>query len=139
MPANWDGIRLVRESVSVPVVGNGDVFKLGDALRLHEETGVTGVMAARGLLANPALFRGDDVTPRECFRNYVDLTTQYGTPFTTMQQTVLSMGWASLSRSGEWKQAHVERWTERLHVSMSRSVMGIVDTLGDAGLIDPAP
>jgi len=127
MPANWDGIRLVRESVSVPVVGNGDVFKLGDALRLHEETGVTGVMAARGLLANPALFRGDDVTPRECFRNYVDLTTQYGTPFTTMQQTVLSMGWASLSRS------------ERLHVSMSRSVMGILDTLGDAGLIDPAP
>ena len=57
-PVNYDAIKLCKESVSVPLVANGDVFSIDDAHRIHEQTGVDGVMAARGILANPGMFAG---------------------------------------------------------------------------------
>lgn len=55
--ADWNIIRAVKEAVSVPVIGNGDVFTPEDAKRLIEETGVDGIMIARGARGNPWLFR----------------------------------------------------------------------------------
>ena len=55
--ADWSAIRRIREQVSVPVIGNGDIFSAADAKRMLEETGVDGVMAARGAQGNPWLFR----------------------------------------------------------------------------------
>lgn len=54
--ADWNIIRAVKEAVSVPVIGNGDVFTPEDAKRLIEETGVDGIMVARGARGNPWLF-----------------------------------------------------------------------------------
>ena len=54
--ADWNIIRAVKEAVSVPVIGNGDVFTPEDAKRLTEETGVDGIMVARGARGNPWLF-----------------------------------------------------------------------------------
>jgi tRNA-dihydrouridine synthase B len=55
--ADWRWIRMVKEAVNVPIVGNGDVRCGADALRLLEETGCDYVMIARGALGNPWIFR----------------------------------------------------------------------------------
>ena len=55
--ANWDIIRQVKESVNIPVIGNGDVSSGQDAINLMAETGCDFVMIARGSMGNPWIFR----------------------------------------------------------------------------------
>lgn len=55
--ADWESIRRVKAGVSIPVIGNGDIFTAADAVRMLKETGCDAVMAARGVLGNPWLMR----------------------------------------------------------------------------------
>jgi len=54
---HWDHIRQLKESISIPVIGNGGIRTAPDALRMLNETGCDGVMVATATLGNPFLFR----------------------------------------------------------------------------------
>ena len=55
--ANWSIIKEVKENVSIPVIGNGDIFTCYDAKRMIDETGCDAIMIGRGVLGNPWLIK----------------------------------------------------------------------------------
>ena len=55
--ADWDCIARVKRAVSIPVIGNGDVFSPKAYFAIREKTGCDGVMIARGAQGNPWIFR----------------------------------------------------------------------------------
>ena len=55
--ADWDIIRQVKEAVSIPVIGNGDVTGPESAKKMMEETGVDGIMIGRACRGNPWIFK----------------------------------------------------------------------------------
>ncbi|CAD0013323.1 unnamed protein product [Aureobasidium pullulans] len=66
----------IQAQTTLPVLANGDVYSLEDAHRIAKETGVDGVMAARGLLENPTLFAGFDKTPIEAVSQFIHYAVQ---------------------------------------------------------------
>ena len=79
--ADWDIIRQVKEAVSIPVIGNGDVTTPEKAEELVQTTGCDGIMIARGAQGNPWIFsemigkEKNGVTPprpdKEAIRNMI--------------------------------------------------------------------
>ena len=95
-PADWDIIREVKRSLSIPVIANGGISSYSDALRCLEHTGADGVMSSEALLENPKmfseegdrLFRTDYVRFQlQTVREFLDLVEGFGKP----QQNVSSV------------------------------------------------
>ena len=55
--ANWELIKELKESVNIPVIGNGDINSVDDYKKMVDTTGCDAVMIARGALGNPWIFK----------------------------------------------------------------------------------
>ena len=55
--ADWEIIRQVKQAVSIPVIGNGDIKNAQDAKNMLEQTNTDGIMIGRGSMGNPWIFR----------------------------------------------------------------------------------
>ncbi len=55
--ADWEIIKEIKQSVNIPVIGNGDVVDEETAYQMFEQTGVDGIMIGRGSFGNPWIFR----------------------------------------------------------------------------------
>ncbi len=55
--ADWDFIKSIKESIDIPVIGNGDIFEPIDAIKMMDYTGCDGVAIGRGAMGNPWIFK----------------------------------------------------------------------------------
>lgn len=81
--ADWTKLTKLRTHVTIPVIASGDLFTAQDARRCLEQTGVQGVMFARGALWDPSIFRkfralAPDAKPFRCLPEYgIDLVQRH--------------------------------------------------------------
>lgn len=82
--ADWDIIRQVKEAVSIPVIGNGDILTAQDVYEMRRQTGCDGFMIGRGAQGNPWIFRqilhfmqtGEEL-PRPNLQEVVDMILRH--------------------------------------------------------------
>ena len=80
-PVSLEAIKILTSHTTIPTLSNGDIFTLPDA-KLHSEgTGVDGVMSARGILQNPALFAGFEACPWEAVETFMNKVVKAPIPF----------------------------------------------------------
>ena len=101
--ADWDIIKQVKQSVNIPVIGNGDIKSKEDAKRIFEMTGVDGIMVGRAALGNPWIFseiiRGEDssnISNEEKLRiilKHIDLEIQDKGEITGIREMRKHIGW----------------------------------------------
>ncbi|TGZ81428.1 hypothetical protein EX30DRAFT_330994 [Ascodesmis nigricans] len=120
IPPNLDAIRAVKQHATVPVLANGDVFTLRDALHISSYTGVDGVMAARGLLTNPCLFAGFEKTPWGALERFLDYAFKMNVPFAVTVHHV-----------GEMMEEMVTRKERARMVENCRNIVQLVEWLDE--------
>ncbi len=82
--ARWQAIAELKNSISIPVIGNGDIWEAEDAVRMLRETGCDGVAIGRGCLGRPWLFRdlaevlaGRPALPQPTFGEVADIMVEH--------------------------------------------------------------
>ncbi|KJE92872.1 hypothetical protein CAOG_03762 [Capsaspora owczarzaki ATCC 30864] len=90
-PVILEGIKAVKDNVSIPVVANGDINSMLDVNAVAAATGVDGVMSARGLLANPALFGGYAFAPASCLDKWIQIALSSRIPYSLFHTHVMNM------------------------------------------------
>eukprot|EP00053_Salpingoeca_punica_P010625 m.95332 g.95332 ORF g.95332 m.95332 type:complete len:516 (+) comp15444_c0_seq1:149-1696(+) len=90
--ADWQIIKRIKETLSIPVFANGNILYYEDALQCMELTGVDGVMSAEGQLSNPAIFNGPELLPSwQLAEQYMKYCEEYPTAMAAVKGHLFRM------------------------------------------------
>lgn len=123
-PVNIDAIKLVKSIAQVPIIANGDVHTPKAMREIADHTGVDGLMSARGILANPALFDRSgqyDCAPISAMGRYIQLAAEYGGKYHLHHHHIMYMLHHRLTRA------------ERFEFMAIKSMPGICDFFDQRG------
>lgn len=81
-PVNVEALAEIKKSLRVPIIFNGDVVSLAEADKFYEATKCDGMMAARAVLTNPAIYDGHLVTPLSCVQDWINIHHRQGDKMT---------------------------------------------------------
>jgi len=105
--ADWDAITALKQSLRIPVFGNGDIWEAEDALRMMRQTACDGVIVGRGCLGRPWLFRdladvfnGQAPSNPPCFGEVIDIMLRHARLLSEWFGERLAM--RSFRRHGSW-------------------------------------
>ncbi|TAL19945.1 MAG: tRNA dihydrouridine(16) synthase DusC [Aquabacterium sp.] len=130
-PAHWERIAEVREAVRVPVVANGEIWSVADALRCREVSGCTDLMLGRGAVAWPGLALA--IAAHDAGQRHGDLGWM-------QVQALLPAFWETVGRHFEARQraGRLKQWLNylRRHFPQAEQLYGEVRTLHDSRAID---
>ncbi|GAA1963996.1 tRNA dihydrouridine synthase DusB [Catenulispora subtropica] len=96
--ADWTAIKELKETLQIPVLGNGDIWEADDALRMVTETGADGVVVGRGCLGRPWLFA--DLAAAFSGRTERKLPTLGEVTATMRRHAELLASWLGTERDG---------------------------------------
>lgn len=105
--ADWEAIKTLKSHLTIPVIGNGDIWSAADALQMVKQTGCDAVMIGRGAMGNPFIYREtvallehQQVLPgpslRERFkaaRQHLDLAIQHKGEYTAVREMRKHFAW----------------------------------------------
>ena len=128
--ADWEIIRQVKEAVSIPVIGNGDVVDGESAAAMIEQTGCDGVMIGRACRGNPWIFKQ--------VNTYLETGTKLEKPsMEEVRETILRHAALQLKYKGEYigireMRKHVAWYTAGYpHSAKLRQMVNLIETFED--------
>ncbi|TGO39106.1 hypothetical protein BHYA_0060g00170 [Botrytis hyacinthi] len=128
-PVNLEAIKLLTTHTTVPTLSNGDIFTLSDAFHHTSHAGVDGVMSARGLLENPALFAGYASTPWECVDVFMNQVLKQPIPFKLVVHHLSEMCGTDRSQNGGNNGLLGKE--ERMRLMECRDMVDVIDLMDE--------
>uniref|UniRef100_A0A0K0FM69 tRNA-dihydrouridine synthase n=1 Tax=Strongyloides venezuelensis TaxID=75913 RepID=A0A0K0FM69_STRVS len=112
-PCNYEAIRVVKDSVGIPVFANGGVSKYEDLIEVAKITKADGIMVANGLLENPAIFCKQTYPSLDCIKDFMELESRHGLIFDLYHQHLIFM------------MRHMMPKAERLYFNELRDIVSV--------------